>query len=518
MVKKILISTLLIIFFLGLVERTVGIISQNILFLFDNGRDLLYVKKIVVDHKILLLGPSSGGLQGYFHGVLWYYLLAIPFLLGGGNPLTFTLFMAILSSFSVLTSFWMMKKISNIYSAIIVATFFAFSEFSTATALFIWNPYPIVWLMPFYIFSLYAFVHKKKYALPLAAILVGFIFHFEAIYGITLIPVLFILFVIYIKQKVTYKKKILYLLMSFLLFLLPLFPTLAFDLRHHFLVSSALLKTFTQGGANISHDSNQKPKEISERIALRFNDLYTYSIQSVTPNKYINSLFFLLALAGLYYLIKRRDAKELEFVALCVTSLLMPFFIFLNLKYAVWGYYWIGNPPLYVFLISYIFGLVLVRFIRKRIPFIFLLIIILILVFNPFRYISLWQKGVLEQGSDNFSTQLHIVNAIYADAKKNNFSAYVLTPPVYDYVYRYLFWWRGKQLHLETKRDVKQKLIYFIREPKFSQKDGVFFKEHTIKTKSPPVKIIRFPGGIIVEKIFISSQENPVDQNYFPPL
>jgi hypothetical protein len=59
---------LLIIIVLAFLLRTRGLATQNVLFLYDGARDLLYVKKLVVDHDLLLIGPPSGGLQGYFHG------------------------------------------------------------------------------------------------------------------------------------------------------------------------------------------------------------------------------------------------------------------------------------------------------------------------------------------------------------------------------------------------------------------------------------------------------------------
>ncbi len=515
---KTILLFLVIIFALGLTERTTGIISNNILFLFDNGRDLLYVKNIVIDHKLYLIGPSSGGLQGYFHGVLWYYMLTIPFILGKGNPAAFTLFMATMSSLSILTTFFVMKKILNIKSAIIAATIFAFALFSVSTSKFIWNPYPIVWLMPIYIFSLFSFVRKKAYALPLAATIVGLIFNFEAIYGVCLLPILVTLFIVYVFRNIEYKRKIVYVLISIFFFLIPLVPTLVFDLRHSFLISSTLTKTMVEGGENLSHLSNEKQKNLFERISLRINDLYTYSIQSITPNKYVNLLFFGGLLFGIYYMIKHKYAEGIKFITLCIFSLILPFFLFLNLKYAVWGYYWIGNPPLYTLLLSYVLGFVITKYDRYQASLTYAIIIILVILYNPFMYIPIWQKGEINQGAVSLTTQLNIVDTIYADAKGENFSAYVLTPPVYDYVYRYLFWYRGQQLHLNTKKDEKQKLTYYIIEPQPSDKDGSFFKKRTIRTINKPTNIFKFPGEINVEKIYTSPSEEPVDPNYFPRL
>ncbi|MDE2591050.1 MAG: hypothetical protein KGL95_15440, partial [Patescibacteria group bacterium] len=79
---------LFVVVLLGLLLRTVGLSTGNMLFLYDNGHDLLFVKKLAVDHKPLLVGSVSSSIEGYFHGVFWFYMLAIPFILGKGNPVT----------------------------------------------------------------------------------------------------------------------------------------------------------------------------------------------------------------------------------------------------------------------------------------------------------------------------------------------------------------------------------------------------------------------------------------------
>src|SRR5690348_2771954 len=64
--------------------RFIPLFEGNVPFLFDQGRDMLAVKDIVLGHKLTLIGPFTG-LQGVFQGPWHYYLLAIPFVLTGGN-------------------------------------------------------------------------------------------------------------------------------------------------------------------------------------------------------------------------------------------------------------------------------------------------------------------------------------------------------------------------------------------------------------------------------------------------
>jgi hypothetical protein len=141
-------------------------------------------------------------LQGYFHGILWYYLLAVPFFLGSGHPASFTWFAAIVSTLSVVV----LKKLSGISGALLGTIIFSFAGFSVATAKFIWNPYPIVWLMPLYFLALYSFAAKHTVALPVAALLTSLMLHFEVIYGIVLLPTLLLMALIELTRHTHLKR------------------------------------------------------------------------------------------------------------------------------------------------------------------------------------------------------------------------------------------------------------------------------------------------------------------------
>ena len=53
-------------------------IADYMTFLGDEGRDVLVVKRMLVDHKFTLLGPTAS-VGGFFLGPIYYYFM-IPFL------------------------------------------------------------------------------------------------------------------------------------------------------------------------------------------------------------------------------------------------------------------------------------------------------------------------------------------------------------------------------------------------------------------------------------------------------
>ncbi|EKD67760.1 MAG: hypothetical protein ACD_48C00233G0002, partial [uncultured bacterium] len=53
-------------------------IADYMTFLGDEGRDVLIVKRMIVDHKFTLLGPTAS-VGGFFMGPIYYYFM-LPFL------------------------------------------------------------------------------------------------------------------------------------------------------------------------------------------------------------------------------------------------------------------------------------------------------------------------------------------------------------------------------------------------------------------------------------------------------
>src|SRR3989344_8549760 len=99
----------------GIALRSVEVINKNFLFGFDQGRDYLAVKNIVVDHKLTLIGSEIGagvsGFRGIFHGPFYYYLLALPFIIFKGDPYGGMILMFILGITAIVLSYIIGRRI-----------------------------------------------------------------------------------------------------------------------------------------------------------------------------------------------------------------------------------------------------------------------------------------------------------------------------------------------------------------------------------------------------------------------
>jgi 4-amino-4-deoxy-L-arabinose transferase-like glycosyltransferase len=150
-------KVLLIIFVLGLVLRLLGLL--NITFAGDNLLHWKIAGEIVNKGMIPLLGPRAS-LTGDFNlGPFYYYLLAIPYWLGGGNFKMAVIFFAVLNSLSIPLLYVVAKRWFSKLQSFKISLLFACSAYFIQIQSFPWNPY----VLPlFIIISLYSIIKIRE--------------------------------------------------------------------------------------------------------------------------------------------------------------------------------------------------------------------------------------------------------------------------------------------------------------------------------------------------------------------
>src|SRR5258708_2135392 len=147
--SKTLILIILLILF-GVFYRVILTSRDNFIFNIDNARDLVDVREMVELRKLRFIGPTSG-IEGLYDGPAWYYLLAIPYVLSSGNPYAAILMLIFLWA---LGGFFILKIVNRwgIFAVLLVASFWIASNFIVLANLYTFNPNPIIFLMPIFIF------------------------------------------------------------------------------------------------------------------------------------------------------------------------------------------------------------------------------------------------------------------------------------------------------------------------------------------------------------------------------
>lgn len=136
-------------------------ISEYMTFLGDEGRDMLVVKRMIVDHKFTLLGPTAS-VGGFFLGPIYYYFM-LPFVWAWGLSPVGAAFMVAL--FGVGTIYLLYVFIADVFdrvTASIAASLYAVSPLVIAYSRSSWNPNLVPFFSIGFFYLLFKSVERKK--------------------------------------------------------------------------------------------------------------------------------------------------------------------------------------------------------------------------------------------------------------------------------------------------------------------------------------------------------------------
>jgi len=222
---------------IGIIYRLILTSDGNFIFNMDNARDMVDVREVVVLGKMRLIGPTSA-IDGFYNGPAWYYLLAIPFILSGGNPYASILMEIVLWAIGAYFLFKLVSKWS------LPATFFVLTVWVTSNLVLLstayaFNPNPVMLLTPLLIYLMAKFIETKKIVYSLSTFtLAALFFHFEMNAGVFLLPVI-VLTVILSKNINLLKTKI--FILGLLTYFLLLSPQIIFDIKHDFIMAKSVI-------------------------------------------------------------------------------------------------------------------------------------------------------------------------------------------------------------------------------------------------------------------------------------
>ncbi len=107
---------------------------------YDQSRDYLIIKKLLVDNKFTLVGPTVSIAPGFFLPPFYYYSL-IPFIeFSNFHIVGPDIYTAILGAVSVLFFYFLAKDFFGVYPAIITTLAFAGNPYLVQASRHAWNP------------------------------------------------------------------------------------------------------------------------------------------------------------------------------------------------------------------------------------------------------------------------------------------------------------------------------------------------------------------------------------------
>lgn len=226
-------------------------ISQYMTFLGDEGRDALIVKRMIVDGKWTLLGPTAS-VGGFFMGPIYYYFM-LPFLwLWKLNPVGPAIMVALFGIVTIYLVYRFGAKLFGKPVGLIASSLYALSPLVIAYSRSSWNPnvVPFFSLVLFYI--LWHAINRRSWSWLFWAGLIfgiGIQLHYTFLF---VAPVCAFCILWYGRKWCRIQEYGL----GILGFLIGFSPFLAFEVRHGFTNTTAILGFVFEGkdtGFSFSH-------------------------------------------------------------------------------------------------------------------------------------------------------------------------------------------------------------------------------------------------------------------------
>ena len=175
-------------------------LGDYIQFLGDQGRDVLIVKRMLVDGKWTLLGPNAS-VGGFFTGPIYYYLM-LPFLFFFRlDPVGPAVLAVIFGLATVALIYYFCKNFFNPRVAILASVLAAVSPKMIDISRYSWNPNPVPFFSLLTVLCLY-FAHKfskLKYTFA-AGISLGIMYELHYI-NLAFIPIVGVMLLLLFPNK-----------------------------------------------------------------------------------------------------------------------------------------------------------------------------------------------------------------------------------------------------------------------------------------------------------------------------
>lgn len=237
---------------------------------YDQSRDYIILKRILIDHKLTLVGPTVSIAPGFFLPPFYYYSL-LPFIyLFNFHIVGPDVYTAILGVLSIIVFYFLSRDFFGIFPSLVATFAYAVNSYLTQTSRHAWNPNTI------FLYSILFFLSFEKYILKKQRkwfVLTGFSLGWAI--GLHLTAVVFLpLFAYLLFLEIKNRLFNSWTVGGILLFLVIFFPLAVFDIKHNFPITKA-------GVAYINGSGSKSSGERSFLIRLKEMAVDSYKMPAV---------------------------------------------------------------------------------------------------------------------------------------------------------------------------------------------------------------------------------------------
>lgn len=380
-------------------------IADYMTFLGDEGRDVLVVKRMIVDHKFTLLGPTAS-VGGFFLGPIYYYFMVPALWLSGLNPVGPAILVALFGVATIYLVYILGKTFFDKKAGLIAAALYALSPVVINYSHSSWNPN----LVPFFSCLLILVLNKwsenknLKY-LFMAGLLMGI--GLQLHYLFAFLGVFTLAYILMTDKRIIWKE----IGVIFFGFVVLYSPFLLFEIRHGFINTQMILKfIFTSSDTGFG---------LSTFFRNIFDVVWRLFFRLVTDNDI--RLGIIAIFIALYGIPKNK---------LLILWLAVPLILFGFYKKPIYDYYFGIFFPVSFLLV----GSGLAKLLRRNLIGIFALIIIFLLV------VKNWQsRPFIYQPNKQLQQAENASKFILDKAGGKPFNFALITGHNSDHAYKYFF-------------------------------------------------------------------------------
>lgn len=426
------------------------LIPENLFFGPEQGVDFLVVKNIVLNHTLTLIGAKTD-INGIFHGPIYFYLAAIPFIFSNGNPVVISGFFILLNCFTVFLMYLLGKMYFNLRVGLIAASLFTFSYLSIVYPRWL-STHPIVIPLTclFFIF-LHKFLHGNNKSLLGVAITFGLIGQAEFLNYLFFTAILCLVIIRYWKKFISLTLSYT-LLCFFILVVVSIGNYILFDMRHNFLISHSIV--------GLLKGSSGYYMNILSSLLLTTEVFFTFLSNLIFPlHRFAAVTIFL---AG-FLLLTVRVIRRKQDALIILLWVGIPFALLVIIKHNTLEQFFVATMAGILLLIAYF-----IEFIERKYRFLGMGILLIIIGVN----ISVWTQNIPHNRNIFFQSpqpdlkigdQKKVIDEVYKRADKKPFSIQAYTIPYWiQQGWEYLFWYYGEQKYGYAPIPEKAKILFVI--------------------------------------------------------
>lgn len=409
--------------------------DHNIIFWYDQSRDIIQVNQLL-SGDLKLFGPSASGTNDtVYHGVLYYYVIAPSVALFQGDPVGVSYFLALLGALSIpLYYYFAYTLTSDRWKSLLFATFLTFSSQSVLLSTLQANPTIAYFLFPVFYISIWKLCYGRKHTL-LWSIILGLSYGLIVQAALWLAPL--ILVPIIFRMYLSKQSKILDVTKLTSKHVLIIFAAITLAVSTMIVTQ---VKLWHDGVFTFSRllEGNSAHQRVDISMVLRYLEVYGEQINQIyfPSNAVLAMVIFILAIRQLIGLSSVK--RFFYFLILFSPMLITMVFPRYNLHF--------------FFMISLVLYLLLAEFAlnlsgkRKQ-----LMMVVTILLFaypqiSNLQYLRTNHYGIFDTWGTTLKDSLNLVDETYKVADGQQFSIDTYTDPYrYNTLWAYVYDWYGKK-------------------------------------------------------------------------